>query len=248
MIDLIGFDADDTLWENELYYRQARDEFRALIEDHLIADGRQDGAPGDLDDLVEATERRNLPYYGFGVMSFVLSLIETAVEVTGGCINSADIGRLLAIAKRMISAEVELFDQVEEILADLYGSWPMVLITKGDLLHQGAKVDRSGLGRYFAAVEVVADKTPEVYGAILQRQGVRPDRFIMVGNSMRSDILPVVALGGRGVYVPNAGTWVYENVDPPVETDGRILHAATLADVPGLIRGLAGGNEGGSGG
>jgi putative hydrolase of the HAD superfamily len=238
MIELIGFDADDTLWENELYYRQARDEFQALIHDHLLANGRPEGAPADLDDLVEATERRNLPYYGFGVMSFILSLIETAVEVTSGCINSTDIGRLLAIAKRMISAEVELFDQVEDVLADLYGSCPMVLITKGDLLHQGAKVDRSGLKRYFAAVEVVADKTPEVYAAILQRQGVAPERFVMVGNSMRSDILPVVALGGRGVYVPNAGTWAYENVAPPEEAGGRILQARTLGDVPAVIRGM----------
>lgn len=238
MIDLIGFDADDTLWENELYYRQARDEFRALINDHLLANGRPAGAPAELDDLVEATERRNLPYYGFGVMSFILSLIETAVEVTGGCINSDDIGRLLAIAKRMISAEVELFDRVDDVLADLYGSWPLVLITKGDLLHQGAKVERSGLKRYFAAVEVVADKTPEVYAAILQRQGVAPERFVMVGNSMRSDILPVVELGGRGVYVPNAGTWAYENVAPPAEANGRILQARTLAEVPGAIRGM----------
>jgi putative hydrolase of the HAD superfamily len=238
MIDLIGFDADDTLWENEQYYTRAREEFRALIGTHLITGGRPEGAPADLDDLIEATERRNLRYYGFGVMSFVLSLIETAVEVTGGGINSGDIGRLLAIAKRMISAEVELFDQVEDILADLYGSWPLVLITKGDLLHQQAKVDRSGLSRYFAAIEVVADKTPEVYAAILQRQGVAPERFVMVGNSMRSDILPVVDLGGLGVYVPNAGTWVYENVDPPAEANGRILHARTLADVPEVIRGL----------
>jgi putative hydrolase of the HAD superfamily len=238
MIDLIGFDADDTLWENELYYRQAREEFNTLINDHLIADGRPESAAAELDDLVEATERRNLPFYGFGVMSFVLSLIETAVEVAGGGINSTDISRLLAIAKRMISAEVELFDQVEDVLADLYGSWPLVLITKGDLLHQRAKVDRSGIDRYFAAVEVVADKTPAVYASILKRHDISPENFIMVGNSMRSDILPVVDLGGRGVYVPNAGTWAYENVEPPEEANGHILHARTLADVPEVIRGL----------
>lgn len=233
MIDLIGFDADDTLWENEQYYTQAREEFRALLNAHL-----SQGAPPDLDEIVEATERSNLKYYGFGVMSFVLSLIETAVNIDGERINGNEIGRLLDIAKRMISAEVELFDQVEDVLADLYGSWPLVLITKGDLLHQSAKVDRSGLKRYFAAVEVVADKTPEVYAAILQRQGVAPERFVMVGNSMRSDILPVVDLGGRGVYVPNAGTWSYENAIPPAEANGRILQARTLGDVPEVIRGM----------
>lgn len=236
MIDLIGFDADDTLWENERHYAEARAEFNAVLAAHRPA------ISGDLEEQVEATERRNIPYYGFGVTSFVLSLIETAVQVTGGQVSGAEIGRLLDIAKRMISAEVELFDQVEETLADLYGSWPLVLITKGDLLHQQAKVDRSGIGRYFDAVEVVADKTPEIYGGILRRHGVAPERFIMVGNSMRSDVLPVVALGGRGVYVPARSEWAYEleHAEPTADENGRILRATTLADVPGVIRGLVG--------
>ena len=153
---------------------------------------------------------RNLPYYGFGVSSFTLSLIETAIAVTNGRVTGAEIDRLLAIARRMIWADIRLIDEVEDTLAALSADYPLLLITKGDLLHQQDKVARSGLGRYFSGVEVVSDKTAATYADILRRRGVEPARFLMVGNSLRSDILPVAEIGGHAVYVPVEVAWVYD--------------------------------------
>lgn len=182
MIELIAFDADDTLWHTEHLYQMARQQFRDLMAPHAALDS--------LDDLVHETEMRNLPLYGFGITSFILSLIEAAVEITGGAITGAEIGRLLALSRQMVSADVELIDEVEETLAALAADYPLLLITKGDLLHQQDKVARSGLGRYFTGVEVVADKTAETYREILIRRAVAPERFVMVGNSPRSTFCP----------------------------------------------------------
>jgi putative hydrolase of the HAD superfamily len=229
MIELIAFDADDTLWHTEHLYQEARRQFRELLGERAAA---------DLDDRVHAMEMRNLPYYGFGITSFILSLIETAIEVTGGGVSGAEIGRLIAIAREMISADVRLIDEVEETLAALAEEYPLLLITKGDLLHQTDKVARSGLGRYFAGVEVVADKTPETYRDILARRRVSPERFVMVGNSPRSDILPVAELGCQAVYVPDENTWAYDLVDVPDDLPGTVYRVSRLAEVVPLIRGL----------
>jgi putative hydrolase of the HAD superfamily len=230
MIELIAFDADDTLWHTEHLYKEARRQFRELIGGRV--------SPERLDELVHETEMRNLPYYGFGITSFILSLIETAIDVTGGEIGGAEIGRLLAIAREMISADVRLMDEVEETLAALAEDFPLLLITKGDLLHQTDKVARSGLGRYFTGVEVVADKTRETYRDILARRNVAPERFVMIGNSPRSDVLPVAALGGRAVYVPDENTWHYDLVELPDDLPGPVFRVARLGEVVPLIRGL----------
>lgn len=231
MIELIAFDADDTLWHTEHLYQAARRQFDDLLRPYVDLD--------TLEDHVHRTEMRNLPYYGFGITSFIMSLIETAVEATGGRITGAEIGRLLEISREMVSADVELIDEVEETLATLSADYPLLLITKGDLLHQTGKVARSGLGRYFAGIEVVADKTPEVYREILTRRHVPPERFVMVGNSPRSDILPVASLGGRAVYVPDENTWVYDLVDLPDDLPGRIYRVRRMGEVVELIRGLS---------
>ena len=228
MIELIAFDADDTLWHTEHLYQEARRQFRELLRPYVAID--------TLDDHVHDTEMRNLPYYGFGITSFILSLIETAVEVSDGRITGAEVGRLLEISRQMVSADVELIDEVEETLVALSAVYPLLLITKGDLLHQTGKVARSGLGRYFAGVEVVADKTPEIYREILTRRGVVPERFVMVGNSPRSDILPVAALGGRAIYVPDENTWVYDLVELPDDLPGQIYRVNRVGEVAGLIR------------
>lgn len=228
MIELIAFDADDTLWHTEHLYQEARRQFRELLRPYVAID--------TLDDHVHDTEMRNLPYYGFGITSFILSLIETAVEVSGGRITGAEVGRLLEISRQMVSADVELIDEVEETLAALSAEYPLLLITKGDLLHQTGKVARSGLGRYFAGVEVVADKTPEIYREILTRRDVRPERFVMVGNSPRSDILPVAALGGRAIYVPDENTWIYDLVELPDDLPGQVYRVNRVGEVAGLIR------------
>jgi putative hydrolase of the HAD superfamily len=228
MIDLIAFDADDTLWHTEHLYQEARGQFRDLLTPY--------GALDALDDLVHETEMRNLPYFGFGITSFILSLIEAAIESTGGRITGPEIGRLIDVARAMISADIRLLDEVEDTLAALAADYPLLLITKGDLLHQQDKVARSGLGRYFAGVEVVADKTPEVYSDILARRGVAPERFVMVGNSPRSDILPVAALGGHAVYVPDANTWVYDLVELPDDLPGKVHRVGRMGEVARVIR------------
>ena len=229
MVELIAFDADDTLWHTEHLYQAARQQFRDLLRPHVSLEG--------LDELVHDTEMRNLPYYGFGITSFILSLIEAAIDATGGAISSVEIGRLLAIAREMISSDVRLFDEVEDTLAALSADYPLLLITKGDLLHQTDKVARSGLGRYFAGVEVVADKTPQTYADILRRRGVASERFVMVGNSPRSDVLPVATLGGRAMYVPDEMTWVYDLVDVPADLPGRVYRVTRLGEIVDLIRG-----------
>ena len=231
MLDLIAFDADDTLWHNEDLYQDARDEFRALLAPYA--------PPPDLDDIVHATDMRNLPTYGFGVSSFTLSLIETAIAVTGGRVTGAEIDRLLAIARHMISADIRLIDEVEETLATLSADYPLLLITKGDLLHQQDKVARSGLGRYFSSVEVVSDKTAATYADILRRRGVEPARFLMVGNSLRSDIRPVAEIGGHAVYVPVEVAWVYDVVDLPDGLPGTVHQVGRVGEVVALVRRLA---------
>src|SRR6185503_6448395 len=170
--DLIAFDGDDTLWHNERSYRAGRERFRQLLS----------GAGVELnDEEVEAhvnrTEIANLEYYGYGVSSFALSLIETAIDLTGGRISGADLRDTIALAKHMLTEEIELFPAVRETLTALAASWPLMLITKGDLLHQTSKLERSGLRECFRFVEVVSHKTPEVYSAILARHGVQADRF-----------------------------------------------------------------------
>ncbi len=229
MIELIAFDADDTLWHTERLYREARRQFDELLRPYVD--------PVSLEAHVHRTEMRNLPYYGFGITSFIMSLIETAVEATHGRVTGAEIGRLLAISREMVAADVELIDDVEETLATLAADYPLLIITKGDLLHQTGKVARSGLGRYFAGVEVVADKTPEVYREILARRNVAPERFVMVGNSPRSDILPVATLGGRAVYVPDAEPWAYDLVDLPDDLPGTVYRVGRVGEVVGLVRG-----------
>jgi putative hydrolase of the HAD superfamily len=191
-----------------------------------------------VDDLIQETEMRNLPYFGFGVMSFILSLIETAIQLTDGRVTGEEIQELLDSAKEMISAEVELFDQVEETLSELSASHRLILITKGDLLHQQAKVTQSGLAPYFDHVEVVSDKTLETYEAIIKRLGVAAERFLMIGNSMRSDILPVIALGGWAIHVPNDLTWSYEMIEPPEELQDHYYEINAFGELPALIRRL----------
>ena len=232
MFDLIAFDADDTLWHNEDLYRDARAQFDALLAPF--------GPPPDLDTAVHETEMRNLPYFGFGVNSFILSLIETAVAVTAGRVDGATIGRLLDVAKGMISADIRLLDEVEDTLAALAVDYPLLLITKGDLLHQQDKVARSGLGRFFSGVEVVSDKTAATYEDILRRRGVAPARFLMVGNSLRSDIVPVAALGGQAVYVPTENTWIYDHVPVPDGLPGQVHQVTRLGEVVALVRGMGG--------
>ena len=228
--DLIAFDGDDTLWHNERSFRHGRDRFRAILADAGFA------LPEDtIESVVNEIEVQNLPFFGYGVSSFTLSLIEAAVGLTNGQIAARHIDAIVAVAKTMITSEVELFPAVKPALASLSRRYPLVLITKGDLLHQRSKLTRSGLERYFRYVEVVSDKTPEVYAAILERLGIRAGRFLMVGNSLKSDILPVLALGGRGAHIPYHLTWAAEHVDEVPDAPGRFFTLQSVRALPALV-------------
>jgi putative hydrolase of the HAD superfamily len=189
--DLIALDADDTLWHNELHYRQTRDEFVRLLagiapEQTII-------------DTLDATEGRNLEVFGFGIKAYTLSLIETAIELTGGQVRGAEVQQIINLARWLLNHEIELLDGVAETLPILASRCRLMLITKGDLLDQERKLARSGLAQYFQEIEIISQKDKVSYARLLQRYDLAPERFLMVGNSLRSDILPVMELGGSGV-------------------------------------------------
>jgi putative hydrolase of the HAD superfamily len=230
--ELIGIDGDDTLWHNERDYVDARERFRRIVERRGLPLTDQ-----ELTAVVNRTELQNIPFYGYGVSSFVLSLIETAVGLTGGRISGSDIAELLAVGKSMLASPVELFEGAREALEALGPDCPLALITKGDLLHQRSKLERSGLGGHFRYVEVVSHKTPEVYAAFLERHRVDPSRFLMVGNSPRSDVLPVLAIGGWAVHVPAALSWSHEEEPLSCRDGSRCLVLRTLLDLPSAVLG-----------
>ena len=206
MLELIAFDADDTLWHTEHLYSDAQERFKQLLAPYTDAT--------EIEQKLFETESANLRYFGFGVKSFALSMIETAITLTGGQISGHDIQRVIDLAKGMLSADVQLLEHAEDTLARLAQAVPLMIITKGDLLDQESKIERSGLGRHFKYVEIVSDKTPASYGALLARHNLRPEGFLMVGNSLRSDVLPVLALGARAVQIPYRHPWAHEQVTP----------------------------------
>jgi putative hydrolase of the HAD superfamily len=192
----------------------------------------------DLDQLADRVEIDNLKYYGYGAVSFVMSLIEAAIRWTDGKVSADDIKGLIDLSKEMIDADLPLLDGVESTVAALARDFPLMLITKGDLLHQQMKVERSGLAPYFSHVEVVSEKSPQTYAAILERLGVKPARFLMIGNSMRSDVLPVIEIGAWAAYVPNDMTWAHEAVEPDRTPRERFFELESLKSLPDLIDGL----------
>ncbi len=227
MFSLIAFDADDTLWHNERLYHQGRERFRQILAKYGI---------NAIDDArVDAVELRNLPYYGYGVMSFILSLIEAGIELTSGRLRSEDVQALLDMGKEMLRAVIEVYDGVAETLAALSAELPLMLITKGDLFHQQFKIAASGLEGFFEFVEVVSQKDLATYSDILEHRGIDAKNFLMVGNSMRSDVLPVLELGGWGVLVPNELSWTHEDGDPPTEASERYFELERLDQLPELL-------------
>lgn len=228
--DLIAFDADDTLWHNERSYQDVRARFRRLLN----AAGLQ--LPEDeLEARISRIELANLEYFGYGVTSFALSLIETAIDLTGGRVQAGELRPIIEMARQMIAEQIELFAGARETLAALAPHYPLIVITKGDLLHQTSKLERSGLQEYFRAIEVVSHKTPAVYAGILRRHGVDPRRFLMVGNSLRSDVLPVIEAGGWAVHVPAALSWAHEHADLPEDARARCFEVPSLADLLPLL-------------
>ncbi len=218
----VAFDADDTLWHNERNFRMSQDRFADLLAGHA--------APDHLAERLLAAERRNIGRYGFGVKGFVLSMIETALDVTDDNVPGPAIRELLAIGQEMLAHPVELLPHAEAVVTGLRGRYRLLLVTKGDLLDQERKLAGSGLGGMFDAVEIVSEKSPDTYRAILARNGLAGPGVAMVGNSLRSDVLPMIAAGGWGVHVPHDLTWALEHEEPPA---GHARFAA-LADLGGL--------------
>lgn len=233
MADLtaIGFDADDTLWHNERFFRLTQARFAELLVDYVDAE--------HLQAQLLVAERRNLGRYGFGVKGFVLSMIETAIEVTAARVPATVIAALIGAGHDMLAHPIELLPGADEAVKALAGRFRLVLVTKGDLLDQERKLAQSGLGDLFNAVEIVSGKDTATYQAVFARHGNGADRALMVGNSLKSDVLPMIEAGGWGVHVPHDLTWALEEAAPP-DNLVRFHKLERIDALPGLIDGILG--------
>lgn len=226
MITTIGFDADDTLWQNEAFFRLTQDHFADLMAPYCPTDY--------LHDQLLAAERRNLGHYGFGVKGFTLSMIETAIEVSAGSVPATVIAELIAAGREMLAHPIDLLPHARMAVETMAQNHRVLLITKGDLLDQERKLAQSGLGDLFHGVEIVSDKNVRTYGAIAARHGVATGAMLMVGNSLKSDVLPMIEAGGWGVHVPHDLTWALEHAEAPTDHP-RFSCLRDLAGLPDLV-------------
>ncbi|QCW99400.1 HAD family hydrolase [Aggregatimonas sangjinii] len=203
-ITTIGLDADDTLWVNETYFRDAEEKFSALLEGYETKN--------KIDQELFKMEMKNLELYGYGIKGFMLSMIESALELSNNSVSQATLQKILHLGKEMISHPVEVLDGVEEVLERLFGTYRLLVLTKGDLLDQERKLARSGLSKYFHHVEVLSDKKEQNYQQLLNHLKVDAKEFLMIGNSLKSDVLPLIKIGARAVHVPFHTTWQHEEV------------------------------------
>jgi len=229
----VGLDGDDTLWQNETRFQLTQTALRDLLRRHV--------PDADVDAHLAEVEMRNLRIYGYGVKAFTLSMIETAIQVTDRRIPAADLEVILGWGQKMLGAPTELLDGVEAALRDLGRRYELLLITKGDLFDQESKLARSGLADMFKGVEILSEKNVDAYRSVLRRRQIEPGQFVMVGNSLRSDIAPVVALGARGVHIPYPLTWHHEQVPEDampkegwhrLENISQLSGLLTTVDVP----------------
>ena len=226
-IKFLAFDGDDTLWQNETHFNLTQEALRELIRRHV--------PEADVDHRLFAIEMANLKLYGYGIKSFTLSMLETAIEVTEGRITATDLEVILDWGKRMLQEPTELLDGVTETLREVSRRYALLLITKGDLFDQESKLARSGLGDLFVGVEIVSEKNVESYQAILRRRGIAPEEIVMVGNSLRSDVLPVVTLGGYAVHIPYEVTWHHEHVPDDQLPHQGWKRIAAISDLPAAL-------------
>jgi putative hydrolase of the HAD superfamily len=228
MFDVIAFDADDTLWHNETLYTVTQDRFKQLLSRYRGTDG--------IDQILYETEMRNLQYYGYGIKSFTLSMIETAVELTDGQVQGSDIRGIIDFAREMLKAPLPILEGVEDTIHTLSESHQLMIITKGDLFDQESKIARSGLADYFTHLEIVSQKTEDTYRALQTKHNIHPEHFLMVGNSLKSDILPVLAVGGQAVHIPYHTTWAHEVVADPDEEPKGYFKLTHIGLLPALVQ------------
>ena len=202
---IIAFDADDTLWHNEPYFDEAQERFCALFQDYASSQ--------EILGLILNHQVKNLPLYGFGIKAFTLSMIETALQLTNHQISGKGIEQILAIGKDLLQKPVELLPNVESVLQQLKGKYKLVVATKGDLKDQHRKLHDSGIGHYFHHIEVLSDKTELDYEKMLGRLECHAEDFLMIGNSLKSDVLPILNIGGHAIHIPYHTTWEYEKID-----------------------------------
>jgi putative hydrolase of the HAD superfamily len=226
-ITVVGLDGDDTLWHNETRFQLTQVELKELLQRHV--------PDADVGKHLADVEMKNLGIYGYGVKAFTLSMIETAIELTQGEIPAADIEVILRWGQRMLMEPTELLPGVEEALRELSLRYDLLLITKGDLFDQESKLARSGLAGLFLGVEILSEKNVNSYRAVLTRRGIKPEEFVMVGNSLRSDVLPVLELGARAVHIPYEVTWHHEEVPEESLPREGWVRAGSIGELSGVL-------------
>jgi len=227
-IKTIAFDADDTLWVNETYFRETEERFASLLESYETKN--------KVDQELFKKEMQNLPVYGYGIKGFMLSMIELALELSNGSVSSKVLQEILMMGKEMIAHPVELLPHIKEVLESLSKKYRLIVLTKGDLLDQERKLESSGLSKYFHHVEVMSDKTPEKYKDLLDHLQIKISEFLMVGNSLKSDVLPLIEIGAQAVHIPFHTTWTHEEVSRERANEAEFL---TLSDAKELLQVLS---------
>lgn len=226
-IKVIGFDADDTLWVNETYFREAELEFAKLMAAYETAN--------KIDQELFKKEIDNLPLYGYGIKGFVLSMVESALEISNGNASNMTIAKILEIGKDMLNKPVELLEGVEEVLHTLSNDFRLIVVTKGDLLDQERKLEKSGLLDYFHHIEILSDKQESNYSKLLNHLDIKPSEFLMIGNSLKSDILPLVNIKAKAIHVPFHTTWLHEQVNNTETQDKSYKTVESLLEIIPLL-------------
>lgn len=226
-IKVIAFDADDTLWVNETYFREAEHEFAKLLSNYETEN--------KIDHELFKKEIANLKYYGYGIKGFVLSMIECALELSNNQTSPITIGKIITIGKEMLDKPIELLSGIEEVLQALQNDYKLIVATKGDLLDQEKKLEKSGLLKYFHHIEVMSDKKPKDYLKLIQHLEIQPKELLMIGNSLKSDILPLLKIGATAIHVPFHTTWVHEEVSEKEKAGATYKTVSNIKEVIALF-------------
>lgn len=225
-LKVVAFDADDTLWVNEPYFRQTEERFYNLLSEY--------SSTHTLERELLKTEIKNLALYGYGIKGFMLSMIETALSITNNTISVNVVEKILELGKQMLDQPIELLDGVEEVLQALKGKYRLVVATKGDLLDQERKLKKSGISHYFHHIEIMSEKDDANYLKLIRHLDIQPSELLMVGNSLKSDILPVLSIGGYGVHVPYHITWAHEHIEHSID-DEKFKSVENIKDILGFL-------------